>query len=164
MIRTALSRRPVILGGPEVWLLDAVRAGLDEPGLREWTRAETVSCGALHSSRSYRFPYALAARHVDPVGIDIERVEPCDRAFLASISTPLERAGALDATDLDEYATSLWCSKEALSKALGDAMLYDPRRLCSPLHWPGGRAGRWRASTVPAPPGHTAWLCWRSSA
>jgi phosphopantetheinyl transferase len=55
----------------------------------------------------------------------------------------------------------MWCGKEALSKALGDALAYDPRRLGSPLSWPDGRSGAWCAAELPAPAGHVAWLCWR---
>ncbi|MGO9955802.1 MAG: 4'-phosphopantetheinyl transferase family protein [Solirubrobacteraceae bacterium] len=163
VIGAAPARLPVIPGGPEVWLLDAAPAGLDQPGLRAWARAQAAPAGGSYSSRSYRFPYALVARHHQPVGVDIERVQPSDRAFLASISTPLELAEALDNTDLDEYVASLWCSKEALAKALGDALRYDPRRLRSPIDWPDGSAGRWRAAALPAPPHHVAWLCWRSA-
>jgi hypothetical protein len=67
------------------------------------------------------------------------------------------------AADPDNYLTSLWASKEALAKALGDAMLYEPSRLGSPQHWPRGQAGPWRAAELAAPAGHVAWLCWRSS-
>ncbi|MGA2010395.1 MAG: 4'-phosphopantetheinyl transferase superfamily protein [Solirubrobacteraceae bacterium] len=150
-----------IAGGPDVWLLNATRTGLDEAGLRAWARERTSAAGLPHGSRSYRFPYALAVSHDARVGIDIERVEPADRRFLASISTPIELATVVADAGLDAYATSLWSSKEALAKALGDALRYDPRRLRSPIDWPGGRAGAWRASILAAPPGHVAWLCWR---
>jgi phosphopantetheinyl transferase len=63
--------------------------------------------------------------------------------------------------DPDAYVSSLWSSKEALAKALGDPLHYDPRRLESPMSWPGGRAGPWRAARLATPDGHTAWLCWR---
>jgi hypothetical protein len=141
-----------------VRLLDARAAGLDEPGLRAWARAEAARGGAPRVSRSYSYPYALVAWHDEPVGVDIERIEACDAAFAESICTPRERAEIA----ADTYLTALWCSKEALAKALGDALRYDPRRLDSPMLWPGGRAGPWRAEPVAAPPGHTAWLCWRA--
>lgn len=63
----------------------------------------------------------------------------------------------------DNYLTSLWAAKEALAKALGDALCYEPSRLGSPQHWPRGQAGPWRAKQLPAPSGHVAWLCWWSS-
>lgn len=149
-------------GGPEVRLLDAAEAGLDESGLREWARSQAAATATPHCSRSYCYPYALVACHHRPVGVDIERIEHYEPRFRASISTPMELAEALDEPDLDTYTTSLWCSKEALSKALGDALRQDPRRLRSPIDWCGGRAGRWRAATLPVPPGHVGWLCWRA--
>jgi hypothetical protein len=56
-----------------------------------------------------------------------------------------------------------WCSKEALAKALGDPLRYDPRRLGSPIRWPASRSGPWRAIPLRAPTGHAAWLCWLSA-
>jgi len=146
---------------PEVRLLDARAAGLDEAGLKAWARRRAQSCQTEFVTRSYRYPYALIAWHDGPVGIDIERVERCDAAFVESICTPAERSAWPAGGDPDATAISLWCSKEALAKALGDALAYDPRRLESPLGWPAGRSGAWRADCLPAPPGHVAWLCWR---
>jgi phosphopantetheinyl transferase len=144
-------------GGPEIRLLAACDRALDEEGLRGWARSLSDSC----VSRSYCYPYALVATYSGPVGVDIERIEACDPAFVDSICTPAERDGQRSETDPDRYATSLWCGKEALAKALGDALLYDPRRLESPLSWPAGRCGAWRAASLPAPPQHVAWVCWR---
>jgi hypothetical protein len=145
-----------------VRLLDARREGVDEAGLRLRARRESRRCGATHVARSYRYPYALLAWHDRPVGVDIEWIAPCDERFADVICTEDERAALVLAGDRDEYLSSLWCGKEALSKALGDALRYDPRRLGSPVLWPGGRAGRWSAAPVAAPPGYTAWLCWRA--
>jgi phosphopantetheinyl transferase len=155
------ARPPVPAGGPEVRLLDATEAGLDEPGLTAWARAESDRAAGLHCSRSYRYPYALIASHSEPVGVDIERIEPFDQAFLESIRTPSEPAKPPDNTDADIYLASLWSSKEALSKALGDALAYDPRRLESPIMWPHGTSGRWRAASLAVPAGHVGWVCWR---
>jgi phosphopantetheinyl transferase len=135
---------------------------MDDAALRAWTRGATPP-DASYVSRSYRFPYALVAWHTEPLGVDIERVEPFDAAFLASICTPDERAAVARLEEPDACVASLWSSKEALSKALGDPLRYDPRRLDSPMRWPDGRCGPWRAAEIAAPPGHTAWLCWRSS-
>jgi 4'-phosphopantetheinyl transferase superfamily len=143
---------------PEVRLLDARSAGVDESGLRAWARAQTASSDARFVTRSYRYPYALIAWHDGPVGI---RVERCDAAFVESICTPVERSAWPAGGDCDTTAISFWCSKEALAKALGDALAYDPRRLESPLGWPAGRSGAWRAECLPTPPGHVGWLCWR---
>jgi phosphopantetheinyl transferase len=150
-----------VAGGPEVRLLNARALGLDEDGLRAQARAETAASGAAHVARSYRYPYSLVAWHGAPVGVDIERIEPCAAAFAHTICTPAERLAANAALDLDSYLSTLWCAKEALSKALGDAVSYDPRRLDSPTLWPEGQAGPWRALELEVVPQHTAWLCWR---
>jgi phosphopantetheinyl transferase len=147
-------------GAPEVRLLDARIPGLDEPALHAWARAETAASGAPHVSRSYRYPLSLVAWHNDRVGIDIERVEPMDARFAASICSPSEREDLQRLAGTDELISSLWCSKEALSKALGDAVLYDPRRLESPMRWPDRQSGPWRAMALEVAEQHVAWLCW----
>lgn len=152
------------VAGPEVRLLDARSEGFDEEQLRAWARRQTEAARAAHVSRSYRHPYALVAWHDQPLGVDIERIEPCDEAFADYICTPEERAALAGPDDLDVRLTTLWSSKEALSKALGDALRYEPSRLGSPLAWPGGRSGPWRAAELAAPAGHVAWLCWRTAA
>jgi hypothetical protein len=149
---------------PEVRLLDAAAAGIDEPELRAWARTQAAVVGASYASRSYCYPYALVAWHTEPVGVDIERIEPFDHAFANSICTPSKRRMLSYESRPDGFLTSLWSSKKALAKALGDARRYDPRRLDSPVFWPEGRAGPWRAVLLPVPASHSAWLCWRSSA
>jgi hypothetical protein len=148
--------------GPAVRLLDARRAGLDERGLRAWAREQTAAAGAPCASRSYRHPYALVAWHTEPVGIDIERIERFRTEFLEAICTPQERSLPVPEADAERYVTSLWCSKEALAKALGNPLRYDPARLGSPMFWPDGRSGPWRAAELPILDGHNGWLCWRS--
>jgi len=159
----------VAVAALHVVLIDARADGLDEAGLRVRARdLATAGAGAPFASRSYSFPYALVAWHSAPVGVDIERVAPCDEAFADSIRTPAERAAATphadsdSDSDSDRHITSLWSSKEALSKALGDALDYDPRRLESPQAWPKGRSGPWRAVTLDLADEHVAWLCWRA--
>lgn len=149
---------------PRVLLADARAVGIDEPALRAWARDRAAGAAAAYSSRSYRYPYALVAWHDEPVGVDIERIEPFDEDFLESICTPSERSLRLDPAEHDARVAALWCSKEALTKALGDAVRYDPRRVGSPIFWADGRSGPWRAAPLSAPSGHTAWLCWRSPA
>lgn len=144
---------------PEWRVVDARSTGMDEGALRAWARAQRP---AAHVSRSYRYPYCLIAWHDEPVGVDIERIEPYDVAFAASICTPFERVDAERVAEAGAWLASLWCSKEALSKALGAPLRYDPRRLESPIGWPGGRAGAWRARPLEVVPGHVAWVCWRS--
>jgi hypothetical protein len=144
-----------------VRLIDARRSGLgDEARLRERAREVSTAMGAPFSSRSYRFPLALLAWHSAPVGVDIERVGSCDEAFADSIRTPDERASGWPTDDPDRFFTSLWSSKEALSKALGNSLDYDPRRLEGPAAWPDGRSGPWRAVALQVGAGHVAWLCW----
>jgi len=147
------------LRSPELRLLDASECGLDEEGLRAAAREQGAS--ALHASRSYRFPYAVIACHQLPVGVDIERIEQHDKAFVESICTPAERQHLSQIDDWGRFASSLWCSKEALSKALGDALQYDPRRLESPIWWSDGKAGAWRARELELVTDHVVWLCWR---
>jgi 4'-phosphopantetheinyl transferase superfamily len=146
---------------PEVRLLDARGASLPETVLRRWARSQRQPDTGTFVTRSYRYPYALVAWHTAPVGVDLERIEPCPPGFAESISAPAERSAPPAGDDPDAYAISLWCAKEALAKALGDARRYDPRRLESPLRWPNGRCGPWRSVQLAAPAGHLAWLCWR---
>ncbi|HEY7935200.1 MAG TPA: 4'-phosphopantetheinyl transferase superfamily protein [Solirubrobacteraceae bacterium] len=150
---------------PQVRLIDACTVGLsDEASLRERARETSAHTGARFTSRSYSFPFALVAWHSSAVGVDIERVEPCDEAFGESIRTPTERAAGAPEEDRDRFFTSLWSSKEALSKALGDPLGYDPRHLQGPGTWPDGRSGPWRAATLEVGAEHVAWLCWWAAA
>ncbi|MBV9212847.1 MAG: 4'-phosphopantetheinyl transferase superfamily protein [Actinobacteria bacterium] len=151
-------------GAPRLALIDARLSGLDETELRESARALAERSGAAHEARSYRHPYAVVAWHPEPLGVDIERIEPCEPGFAEAICTQRERAAAaaLAGDKRDSFLISLWSSKEALSKALGDALDYDPRRLEGPLGWPQGRSGRWRAEQLELPSGYVGWVCWRA--
>jgi 4'-phosphopantetheinyl transferase superfamily protein len=133
---------------------------LDGGDLRARAWAAAAAAGAAFTSRSYRDPYALLAWHDARVGVDIERVEPCSEDFARLICAPEERMAATQAADRDRFLTDLWSGKEALAKALGDALDHEPARLPSPLLWRGGSAGRWRARRVPVPDGHVGWLVW----
>jgi phosphopantetheinyl transferase len=148
------------VGAPVVALIDASTEGLDEAGLRARARELGAAVGADRVSRSYCHPYALVGWHTEPIGVDVERVVTCPAEFAPSISTPTEPAAARCITDGE--IVSLWSSKEALSKALGDALNYDPRRLESPAGWPGGICGPWRAATLPLPDDYCGWVCWRA--
>lgn len=150
-------------GAPSYELLSLPNGHADPTELRDLARAHPRARQAAHVSRSYRGPRALIAWHTAPVGADLERLAPTDRRFAASICAPaeLERFGAR----LDEpaFVTSLWSSKEALAKALGDAMDYDPRRLESPLGWPDETAGGWQAMQLQPAGGYLAWIVWRTA-
>lgn len=102
-------------------------------------------------SRSYAEPFAAVAWFSDRVGVDIEQIGPLTPEFGASICTPEELQLAGARLEDPVFVTSLWSSKEALSKALGDALEYDPRRLAAPLFWSHGAAGRWRARRLDFP-------------
>ncbi len=145
---------------PQLHWLDARGAGVDPDGLRGWARELSAAGRRTHSSRSYSYPYAVVALHDAPVGVDIERIGPLDADFGRAICAPDEPLEPPTGVPREHYLTSLWSSKEALAKALGDALDYDPRRLHSPQGWPGGRSGRWRARELDAGPDHVAWLCW----
>lgn len=148
------------VGAPQILFLDARSDGLDEAGLRR--RAREAVGDARCSSRSYRYPFALVGSHDAAIGVDVERLMPFDAAFADYICTPREHDRLCRAADRGEFLTSLWAGKEALAKALGDALVYEPSRLEAPELWPNGTAGRWRAERVPAPDGHVAWVCWTS--
>jgi hypothetical protein len=149
-------------GDPELRLFDVRAHDLDEGRLRESVRSFPVSEDA-HVSRSYSHPFAVIATHTGRVGVDIERVSACDEAFARSICTPDELDALAPIVEPDVQLSSVWSGKEALAKALGDALDYDPRRIGSPALWPEGRAGIWRAIPLPVPRGHVGWLCWEAS-
>lgn len=145
---------------PAYELLRASAPAGADARLRTLARRHPAALAAGHSSRSYRAPLALVAWGETPLGIDLERVDACDRAFAESICTPGELALFAGRLGDARFVTSLWSGKEALAKALGDAIRYDPRRLDSPLGWEGGSAGPWRARELAPAPGHVAWLVW----
>jgi phosphopantetheinyl transferase len=147
------------VGAPQIALIDASREGLDDTGLRATARGLGAAVGAGAVSRSYCHPYALVGWHSAAIGVDIERVVPCSPEFAESISTPTEYASGKWTTDRE--LISLWSSKEALAKALGNALDYDPRRLPSPASWPGGVCGSWRAATLSTPGPYCIWACWQ---
>lgn len=143
---------------PEVW---QVAAGPNDgaAALRDRARAMSARLGSA-ASRSYAGQWALVASFDGPVGVDLEAVAPCAPGFADLICTPDEVGDPRVAADPHRHLTDVWSSKEALAKALGDALDYDPARLASPLYWSGGQSGRWRTARLDCPPGHVAWVCW----
>jgi phosphopantetheinyl transferase len=128
--------------------------------LRALARAHPLALEAAHRSRSYCGELALVAWHSAPVGVDLERVREADADFAASICTPAEQRRFAARLGDAAFVTSLWSSKEAVAKALGDAVAYDPRRLESPMGWLEGACGSWRALELHPEPGYVAWLVW----
>lgn len=157
--RTGRSR---LRGQPEVALLDARQDGLDEAGLRQLARSLAARNNASYNSRSYRYPFALAAWHETPVGVDLEQVQDFDPLFASSVCTEAELTRLGGVRDRSAFLTSVWAGKEALSKALGDPLSYLPQRLDSPEVWQSSAAGRWQARRIAAPPGYLGWVCWRA--
>jgi phosphopantetheinyl transferase len=150
---------------PSWKLLQGAAGSQGDLALHKLARTHPSSLDAPYVSRSYRSPLAIVAWHDSPVGVDIERVEPLGREFARSICTPAELEDEKLAESLgdDTIVASMWSGKEAVAKALGDPVDYDPRRLDSPLLWPEGARGRWRAEQLVMPDGHVAWLVWRDS-
>ncbi|HET9094156.1 MAG TPA: 4'-phosphopantetheinyl transferase superfamily protein [Solirubrobacteraceae bacterium] len=141
-------------------LLTLPAGGADPAALRRLARGHRQASQAPHASRSYCGPVGLLAWSERPVGVDLERMGSADRSLGESICTPGELRRYAERLDDPAFVTSLWSSKEALAKALGDAVDYDPRRLESPLGWPGGTAGPWRGEGFAPIPDHVAWLVW----
>jgi len=115
------------------------------------------SARGAHVSRSYRGCFGLLAVSHSRVGVDLELVDTtvCRDAVL----TP----GELNLGGTPAMWCDWWSAKEALAKALGNARLYDPRRLESPSHWDGGRAGRWACSALELPRGLVGWVVWEAA-
>jgi hypothetical protein len=145
---------------PALWSIDARATGADENGLRSAARALSDELGRDFVSRTYAFPWALVAAHDGPVGVDLERVTPCSPALASLICALDEGSDPRIATDPNGHLTNLWSSKEALAKALGDALAYDPARLASPMYWPAGRSGAWQTRALRHVPEHRGWICW----
>ena len=139
----------------------AVHLGVaaDPAALHTWARA---MCDERwpHWSRSYSGVIAVVAGWHRRVGIDVEvlhRPAPPswsidDEDFRSAIMTPDERKQLLTLHDADARAAavSLWCSKEALAKALGTPMHMDPARLTGPAAWGDEVRGGWHARRMDA--------------
>jgi len=160
-----------------VEVVDAHVHGVTEGDWRPYVRA--LASKGTHVSRTYRYPWAVVAHHHDAVGVDLERLDAIgagDRGFASATCTPDELAG-IDRGEYDDLV-DLWSGKEALAKALGDPLGYEPRRLDAPRTWaldagegverriPGlRRRGIWVARRLPLS-GETGrrclgWLVWR---
>ena len=120
-------------------------------------------------SRSYHPPVALVGIHAGRVGVDVEGVVATEAGFFEGIATPRERTTLSlppEGPQRDRFLIELWSAKEAVAKALGDALSYDPRRLDSPFVWQEVGPGLYRAGAAYAHPlelgeGLVGWVCWR---
>jgi 4'-phosphopantetheinyl transferase len=100
-----------------------------------------------------------ALSEFDPVGVDIEWVEPRDRSFLEDFFTPAEIAHIDAATDPDEQTTATWSAKESVLKAARTGLRADTRSVAC---FPAPRDSSWATVSVvtgPATPPAEAW--WR---
>jgi len=114
-----------------------------------------------HWSRSYSGVTALIAGWHHRVGVDVESLHRSaeatwsldDEHFRSTIMTPEERKHVLtlDHDDPRVGAVSLWCSKEALAKALGTPLQMNPARLTGPAVWGESRRGNWQATSFDVP-------------
>lgn len=111
---------------------------------------------------SIRTPAERAAALREQSASSIGASENGDSPDSSPDSSPSPDAAA-DRAAFDRRITSLWSSKEALAKALGDALDYDPRRLEGPCAWPDGRSGSWRARALEPAEEYVGWVCWRET-
>ncbi len=123
-----------------------------------------------HWSRSYCGDHAVIVGWRDRVGVDVETLDrPIettwslhDELFRTTMMTAEERelAPPLDLVAARDMALSLWCSKEALAKALGTPLDWEPTRLRGPALWPSRDVGRWRATYLGPDVLHFRALAW----
>jgi len=123
-----------------------------------------------HWSRSYSGDHAVIAGWRDRVGVDVEALDrPIEATW--SLHNELFRTTMMTAEEREltpprgpetarHLALSLWCSKEALAKALGTPLEWEPTRLRGPALWPSREVGRWRATYLGADVLHFRALAW----
>ena len=94
------------------------------------------------------------------LGVDLERIEPRGGSFLEDWFTPFER-GFVEGAPAGEAAlraTVVWCSKEAVMKALREGLRIAPRDVeAAPA--PGPADGSWRRFGARGP-GPSEWSGW----
>ncbi|WP_410210569.1 beta-ketoacyl synthase N-terminal-like domain-containing protein [Aquirhabdus sp.] len=77
----------------------------------------------LHISISHKDHLAAAIVGIEPVGIDIERVEPRDADFIAMVFSNQEQALLMQTAELPEVSyTRGWVAKEVVAKAAGTGL------------------------------------------
>lgn len=89
-----------------------------KPEAQHWPLGRGPSLSLAHSGDE-----AVAVAQGAPIGIDLERIVPRDADFLKAMASEAERAllAKLPAVAAagEEWATRLWCAKEAFGKLLG---------------------------------------------
>lgn len=80
-------------------------------------------------SLAHKEQMAIGIAAGQPVGIDLEAVEPRDSGFVETAFEPAERTQAQgwSGAERDEWLTRMWCAKEAVGKWLGIGMNRGPR-------------------------------------
>jgi 4'-phosphopantetheinyl transferase len=87
------------------------------------------------------------------VGIDVERLDRRSRAVERTL-TPAERAALDGAADRHVALLRVWCRKEALAKAIGGGLGWEP------LRFDTTDPGAFTLADVAVAPGHVAALAW----
>jgi len=107
-----------------------------------------------HRSRSHSGNFTIEIISNVRCGVDLEAARDADESW--SIESPMFQKAILAHAEYEQVLQSrhvmhpyletlIWSSKEALSKALGDATNYEPSQLASPLTWPDGKSVKWQA-------------------
>lgn len=81
----------------------------------------------LHLSLAHKGQLAVAIVGEQPVGIDLEKVEPRDSGFVELAFAPPELAVLLDGEPADSAYTRGWVAKEVVAKAAGTGLQGRPR-------------------------------------
>ena len=108
----------------------------------------------LSISHSDGWASAAVHRGSEPLGCDLEHVEPRSAAILSDYFTPRERAFVAEGTDLERSlrSTLVWSAKEAVMKALGEGLRLPPATVEVSLAWGPMPSGTWRPFSVLGPP------------
>ncbi len=114
-------------------------------------------------SLSHRAGKALCAlgRADQPLGCDLEFVEPRDESFVADYFAPAEQTlvARTPAAHRDTLVTMLWSAKESVLKALGDGLHRDTREV--PIATaPNLRMDEWMAFEAHVAGGLPPWPGW----
>lgn len=95
--------------------------------------------GRPHISGPWEQPLGVSIAHKDDLavaivvpgatpGVDVEKIEPRSEGF-QSLAYQEDELALLPSEDRDAWITRLWCAKEAVGKARGTGLQYNPRKL-----------------------------------